>query len=78
MSRSMCYCDHKKDNQIAITKLMDIASRYPTRGFETYFGKIRMEVCCGTEKGCFVYRNINLKLRVKRKRRIPSRVKKKS
>lgn len=26
MSRSMCYCDHKKDNQIAITKLMDIAS----------------------------------------------------
>ncbi|WP_220699645.1 hypothetical protein [Sphingobacterium siyangense] len=78
MSRSMYYYDHKKDDQIVISKLMDMASRYPTRGFETYFGKIRLEGLLWNRKRVLrVYRNIKLKLRVKRKRRIPSRIKEK-
>lgn len=55
---------------------MDLASRYPTRGFETYFGKIRLEGLVWNRKRVLrVYRNINLKLRVKRKRRLPARIK---
>lgn len=78
MSRSMYYYDHKKDDQIVISKLMDMASRYPTRGFQTYFGKIRLEGLLWNRKRVLrVYRNIKLKLRVKRKRRIPSRIKEK-
>ena len=76
MSRSMYYYTHKKDDQIVIDKLMDLSSRYPIRGFETYFGKIRMESVLWNRKRVLrVYRNINLKLRVKRKRRLPTRIK---
>lgn len=76
MSRSMYYYTHKKDDQIVIDKLMNLSSRYPTRGFDTYFGKIRMEGFLWNRKRVLrVYRNINLKLRVKRKRRLPARIK---
>jgi len=76
MSRSMYYYTHKKDDQIVIDKLTDLSPRYPTRGFETYFGKIRMEGILWNSKSVLrVYRNINLKLRVKRKRRLPTRIK---
>lgn len=57
---------------------MDLSSRYPTRGFETYFGKIGLEGLLWNRKRVLrVYRNIKLKLIVKRKRRIPSRIKEK-
>lgn len=76
MSRSMYYYTHKKDDQSVISKLIDLAARYPTRGFQTYFGKIRLEGLLWNRKRVLrVYRNINLKLRVKRKRRIPARIK---
>lgn len=76
MSRSMYYYAHKKDDQIVIDKLIDLSSKYPTRGFETYFGKIRMEGFLWNRKRVLrVYRNISLKLRVKRKRRLPARIK---
>ena len=72
----MYYYAHKKDDQVVIDKLMDLSSRYPTRGFETYFGKIRLEGFRWNRKKVLrVYRNINLKLRVKRKRRLPARIK---
>jgi len=78
MSRSMYYYDHKKDDGIVIDKLMDLSSKYPTRGFETYFGKIRLEgVVWNRKRVLRVYCNINLKLRVKRKRRLPARIKEK-
>ncbi|MDN5422128.1 MAG: integrase core domain-containing protein [Chryseobacterium sp.] len=78
MSRSMYYYGHKKDDQPVISKLLDLAARYPTRGFETYYGKIRLEGLLWNRKRVLgVYRNINLKLRVKRKRRIPCRIKEK-
>ncbi|MBP2615638.1 hypothetical protein J2772_000771 [Chryseobacterium jejuense] len=42
------------------------SARYPTRGFETYYGKIRLEGLLWKRKRVLrVYRNINLKLRVK-------------
>ncbi|MBP1165281.1 transposase InsO family protein [Chryseobacterium sp. PvR013] len=78
MSRSMYYYGYKKDDQAIISKLLDLAERYPTRGFETYYGKIRLEGLLWNRKRVLrVYRNINLKLRVKRKRRIPNRIKEK-
>ena len=59
MSRSMYYYAHKKDDQIVIDKLMDLSSKYPTRGFETYFGKIRMEgIPWNRKKVLRIYRNI--------------------
>ncbi|WP_052217470.1 IS3 family transposase [Empedobacter falsenii] len=78
MSRSMYYYVHKKNDQTVISKLMDLAARYPTRGFQTYYGKIRLEGLLWNRKRVLrVYRNINFKLRIKRKRRIPSRIKEK-
>lgn len=78
MSRSMYYYAHKKDDNAIISKLMGLAERYPTRGFQTYYGKIRLEGIVWNRKRVLrVYRNINLKLRTKRKRRIPSRIKEK-
>ena len=78
MSRNMNYYAHKKDDQINIDKLMDLTTKYPTRGFETYLGKIRMEGLVRNRKRVLrVYRDINLKFRVKRKRRLPARIKEK-
>ncbi len=72
----MYYYAQKKDDKIIIDKLMDLSSRYPTIGFEIYFGKIRMEDFLWNRKRVLrVYRNINLKFRVKRKRRLPARIK---
>ncbi len=42
MSRSMYYYSHAKDDEEVVAKLMDLAGTYPNRGFETYYGKIRM------------------------------------
>ncbi|MFD2742380.1 transposase [Sphingobacterium populi] len=54
---------------------MDLAGNYPTRGNETYYGKIRVEGLVWKRKRVLkVYREINLKLRSKRKSRIPSRI----
>lgn len=78
MNRSMYYYTHTKDDEEVVAKLMDLAGNYPTRGFETYYGKIRMEGLVWNRKRVLrVYRKINLKLRSKRKRRIPSRIKEK-
>lgn len=55
---------------------MNLSSKYPTRGFDTYFGKIRMEGFLWNRKRVLrIYSNINLKLRVKRKRRLPASIK---
>jgi len=72
----MYYYVHKKNDQTVISKLMDLAARYTTRGFQTYYSKIRLEgLLWNRKRGLLVYRNINLKLRIKL--RIPSRIKEK-
>jgi len=39
----MYYYQSIKDDGEVIAKLNDLAERYPTRGFDNYYGKIRNE-----------------------------------
>jgi putative transposase len=72
----MYYYVCKKDDDAIIEKLSELSQKYPTRGFETYYGKIRLQGLKWNRKRVLrVYRKLNLKMRRKRKRRIPSRVK---
>ncbi len=72
----MYYYSNSKNDKEVIDKLNALAERYPTRGFETYYGKIRMEGLLWNRKRVLrVYRKLNLKIRRKRKRRLPARVK---
>ena len=43
LPRSMYYYQSVKDDGEVIAKLNDLAERYPTRGFDNYYGKIRNE-----------------------------------
>lgn len=73
----MYYYQGNKDDQEVITKLLELAESYPTRGFDNYYGKIRMQNLPWNRKRVLrVYRSLNLKMRRKKKRRLPSRVKK--
>lgn len=61
----MYYYSSAKDDQEVIDKLQDLAERYPTRGFETYYGKIRMEGLRWNPKRVLrLYRMLNLKMRL--------------
>lgn len=76
MTRSMYYYTSVKDDEPIIEKLNELAEKYPTRGFDTYYGKIRMEGLVWNRKRVLrVYRSLDLKMRRKRKRRLPSRIK---
>jgi len=55
MSRSKYYYEHKKDDPLVNSKLLELAARYPTRGFETYYGKIRLEGLLWNRKEYFVF-----------------------
>lgn len=69
------YRSIKNDKEVE-DKLIELAERYPTRGFDNYYGKIRLEGLKWNRKRVLrVYRSLNLKLRRKRKRRLPSRIK---
>jgi len=72
----MWYYQTKKDDSMVIDKLNELAERYPTRGFDEYFNKIRREGLIWNRKRVLrVYRNMKLKLRRKRKKRIIKRIK---
>lgn len=43
LSRSMWYYNSKKDDSHVIDKLNEMTNRLPTRGFDTYFKRIREE-----------------------------------
>lgn len=76
LSRSMWYYKNKKDDSKVIDKLNELAERFPTRGFDSYFGRLREEGFKWNRKRVLrVYRSMKLSLRRKRKRRLPSRVK---
>jgi len=76
MTRSMFYYSSRKNDEVVIEKLNELSERYPTRGFETYYGKIRLAGLTWNRKRVLrIYRNMNLKMRRKRKRRIPTRIK---
>lgn len=72
----MYYYSSSRDDHEVISKLQDLGERYPTRGFETYFGKIRLEGLLWNRKRVLrIYRMLTLKMCRKRKRRLPSRTK---
>ncbi len=69
------YCSKRNDDEV-IEKLNELSEKFPTRGFEEYFGKIRLAGLKWNRKRVLrVYRIMNLKMRRKHKRRLPARVK---
>ena len=76
LTRSIWYYTSKKDDHQVIDKLNELAQELPHRGFDEYFGRIRLEGYPWNRKRVLrVYRLMNLTLRRKRKKRLPSRVK---
>lgn len=72
----MFYYKSIRDDEPIITKLLELSEKYPTSGFDNYYGKIRMEGLIWNRKRVLrVYRALNLRMRRKKKRRLPSRVK---
>lgn len=70
----MFYYRSLKDDEPLITKLLELSEKYPTRGFDNYYGKIRNEGLMWNRKRVLrVYRSLDLKMRRKKKRRLPSR-----
>ncbi len=71
----MFYYSGRKNDEVVIGKLNELSTRYPTRGFETYYGKIRLSGLKWNRKRFLrIYRNMNLKMPRKRKRSIPTRL----
>ena len=76
MHRSMWYYQSRKDDREVVDKLNVLANQYPTRGFDDYYGKIRNEGIRWNRKRVLrIYRQMGLKMRRKRKRHLPSRIK---
>ena len=72
----MWYYESQRDDGEVIDKLNELSEKYPTRGFDEYYGRIRNEGLKWNRKRVLrVYRLMNLKLRRKRKRRLPAREK---
>jgi len=72
----MWYYQSKKDDSEVIAKLNELADSHPTRGFDEYFGRIRQQGFKWNRKRVLrIYRSMNLGLRRKRKKRLPTRVK---
>lgn len=76
LSRSVFYYKTVKDDIPVIDSLNELAEEHPTRGFDWYYGNLRNKGLRWNRKRVLrIYRNMNLKLRRKRKRRIPKRPK---
>jgi putative transposase len=43
LTRSMYYYSAQRNDETVITKLSELSEKYPTRGVDTYYGKIRLE-----------------------------------
>lgn len=75
-ARSMWYYQSTRDDRPVVEKLTELAEQLPTRGFDTYYGRIRQQ---GYEwsrnKVLRVYRLMKLKMRRKHKKRLPNRIK---
>jgi putative transposase len=75
MHRSLWYYKSKKDDTDITAKLQLLAERYPTRGFDDYYGKIRLDGLVWNRKRVLrIYRSMKLTLRRKHKRRLPQRI----
>ena len=75
-TRSMWYYQSIRNDQPVITKLTELAEQLPTRGFDTYYGRLRQQgYTWSRNKVLRVYRLMKLKLRRKHKKRLPNRFK---
>ena len=69
--RSMWYYESRKDDGEVIEKLTELAEQLPTRGFDSYFGRIRLQGYIWNRKRVLrVYRLMRLGLRRKYKKRL--------
>ena len=76
VTRSMWYYKSRKDDTIVENKLRELAEALPTRGFTSYFGRIRNEGLIWNHKRVKrVYDKLGLNIRRKKKRRLPAREK---
>jgi putative transposase len=72
----MWYYELKRDDSEVIAKLNVLAEELPTRGFDSYYGRIRAEGLKWNRKRVLrIYRMLKLNIRRKRKRRLPARIK---
>jgi len=71
LQTSTYYRKSTKDDSEVEDKLQSLAKRYPTRGLDWYYGKIRQEGLLWNRKRVLrVYRKLNLGLRRKHRKRI--------
>lgn len=76
VTRSMWYYKSCKDDSSVENKLRELAEALPTRGFASYFGRIRNEGLIWNHKRVKrVYDKLGLNIRRKKKRRLPAREK---
>lgn len=76
LARSLWYYKPKRDDTEVIKKLEELADRYPTEGFPSYFRRLRFEgIGWSKQRVHRVYKEMKLNIRRKRKRRLPDRVK---
>ena len=72
----MWYYQSKRDDSQLIIELNKLADKHPTRGLDEYVGRLKqMGFPWGRTRIRRVYLELGLKLRRKRKRRVPSRIK---
>lgn len=71
----MWYYNSKKNDNLVIEKLDELAESLPDRGFDTYYGRLRESGYNWNRKRVLrIYRKMKLTMRRKRKKRLPSRV----
>ena len=76
LPRSMYYYQSVKNDSEVEKKLLELAERFPTKGFDDYQGRIRNEGLKWNHKRVKrVYKKLNLNIRRKKKRRLPTREK---
>ena len=75
ISRSVfLYKPTPRDDSLVITTLLELAERYPRYGFAKYFAVLRREEYTWNHKRVYrIYRQLQLNMRRKEKRRLPSR-----
>lgn len=76
MHRSLWYYRDRKDDSAIVEQLTLLAEYFPTRGFDKYFGILRLNgLKWARSRVLRVYRQMGLCRRRKYKRRLPARIK---
>ena len=75
-TRSMWYYQSVRDDRPVIDKLTQLAEQLPSRGFDTYYGRMRQQgYKWSRNKVLRIYRLMKLTMRRKHKKRLPNRFK---